>query len=181
MEASNAWTLALVGAAIGLVIGYLLGRIGGGKQDVLRQELNDAHSELARYKDQVNEHFETTAELVNGLTEQYRQVHQHLAAGAQTLCNDQRAGESLQASLQPRISKQDIPTVTDALENEDAEELPQPPRDYAPKTADEEGTLSDTYGLKSKQEEEVEETPTPADPSAAPVIEEDENRDSKRS
>lgn len=179
MEASNAWTLALVGAAIGLVIGYLLGRIGGGKQDTLKQELNDAHAELARYKEQVNEHFETTAELVNGLTEQYRQVHQHLAAGAQTLCNDQRPGESLQASLQPRISKQDIPTVTDALENEDADEQPQPPRDYAPKSGDEEGTLSDTYGLKKKQEEE-EEVQAPADPAAAPASEEEDTKERKR-
>ncbi len=176
MEASNAWTLALVGAAIGLVIGYLLGRIGGGQQDALRQELNDANADLARYKDQVNEHFETTAELVNGLTEQYRQVHQHLAAGAQTLCNDQRPGESLQASLQPRISTQEIPTVTDALENEDAEDLPQPPRDYAPKAGDEEGTLSDTYGLKSKPEEEP---AAPADPSAGAISEEDETKASK--
>ncbi|WP_432697971.1 YhcB family protein [Marinobacterium sp. YM272] len=179
MEASNAWTLALAGVAIGLVIGYLLGRAGRGNQEAMRKELDGAHAELARYKEQVTEHFETTADLVNGLTEQYRQVHQHLAAGAQTLCNDQRPGEALQASLQPRISSQDIPTVTDAVENEDAEEQPQPPRDYAPKTADQEGTLSDTYGIKRNAEENDDEVQAPADPST-PSEDEEPRKEEKQ-
>lgn len=179
MEASNAWTLALAGAAIGLVIGYLLGRMGRSNQDAMRKELDDAHAELAQYKEQVTEHFETTADLVNGLTEQYRQVHQHLASGAQTLCNDQRPGEALQASLQPRISKQDIPTVTDAVENEDSDEQPHPPRDYAPKAADQEGTLSDTYGIKSAPEEKDEELKPPADPST-PSMDDDNGKEEKQ-
>lgn len=161
MEASNAWILGFVGVAIGLVLGYLLGRGGSNQQQRMANELDAARSELDRYKEEVTEHFETTAELVNGLTEQYRRVHQHLASGAQTLCNDERPGEALQASLQPRLGKQDIPTVTDAVDNPDLEELPEPPRDYAPKRSDEEGTLSDRYGLRTKPEEEH----RPGDPS----------------
>ncbi|KEA63246.1 hypothetical protein ADIMK_2770 [Marinobacterium lacunae] len=159
MEASNAWTLGLVGIAIGLVLGYLLGRSNSSRQQEMASELNAARSELNRYKDEVTEHFETTAELVNGLTEQYRRVHQHLASGAQTLCSSEHAGESLQASLQPRLHKQDIPTVTDAVDNTEIDELPEPPRDYAPKSADEEGTLSDGYGLKQKPQQDDEEDP----------------------
>ncbi|MBV1787283.1 YhcB family protein [Marinobacterium sp. D7] len=163
MEVSNAWTLSLVGVAIGLVIGYLLGRSNSGRQQEMASELDAARAELNKYKDEVTEHFETTAELVNGLTEQYRRVHQHLASGAQTLCTNEQPGEALQASLQPRLHKQDIPTVTDAVDNAEAEELPEPPRDYAPKRDDQEGTLSDRYGLKAAQEEDEGEhqTPTP--------------------
>jgi len=157
VEASNAWTLGLVGVAIGLVIGYLLGRGNSGKQQEMAGELDAARSELNRYKEEVTEHFETTAELVNGLTEQYRRVHQHLASGAQSLSLNEHPGEALQASLQPRLNKHDIPTVTDAVDNAELEELPEPPRDYAPKQADEEGTLSDRYGLRAKGEESDEE------------------------
>ncbi|GGB83482.1 hypothetical protein GCM10011352_06660 [Marinobacterium zhoushanense] len=173
MEASNAWTLSLVGVAIGLVIGYLLGRSNSSRQQEMASELDAARAELNKYKDEVTEHFETTAELVNGLTEQYRRVHQHLATGAQTLCSNEQPGEALQASLQPRLHKQDIPTVTDAVDNAEVEELPEPPRDYAPKHADQEGTLSDRYGLKAAQEDgEEEQTPppdVPADKKAAPA------------
>ena len=47
MEASNVWPLALAGVAIGLVIGYLLGRAGRGNQESMRKELDSAHAELA--------------------------------------------------------------------------------------------------------------------------------------
>ncbi len=40
-------------------------------------------------------------------------------------------------------------------------EIIEPPRDYAPKSPDEEGTLSEKFGLKKEQEaDEEEEIPT---------------------
>ncbi len=171
MEQNNIWILTLVALAVGVLIGYLLGRVKGGSQSLV-EERDQVRNELESYKEQVTSHFAATAELVNGLTEQYRRVHQHLAAGAQTLCNDPDTVESLQSSLQPRLSKEDIPTVTDAVDNTEAEELPQPPRDYAPKGAGEEGTLSERYGLHRPQPEEAEEPAPLTDAAATPVAEE---------
>ncbi len=161
MDTSNIWILALVGVAVGLVIGYLLGRGSTEKQQQMSRELESTRAELESYREEVTTHFETTAELVNGLTEQYRRVHQHLANGAQTLCSDTHPAEALQAALQPRLTQQEIPTVTDAVDNEDSEQQPEPPRDYAPKRPDEEGTLSDRYGVKRDAPEEE---PVPAPP-----------------
>lgn len=166
METGNIWILALVGVAVGLVIGYLLGRGGAGKQQ-LSQELDSTRAELESYKQEVTGHFETTAELVNGLTEQYRRVHQHLASGAQALCGDTQPAQSLAASLQPPEVQQEIPTVTDELPADEPATPLEPPRDYAPKTPDEAGMLSEQFSARPKPEDK---TPPPVTPPVDPAI-----------
>ena len=47
---------------------------------MLRQELED-------YRLGVTAHFQKTAELLNGMAEQYRAVHHHMAEGASRLCD----------------------------------------------------------------------------------------------
>jgi len=158
VEQSSVWVIGIVALAIGAVIGYLMGRSSTNdtsQQDELTRQLDAAHQELNNYKEQVNGHFARTAELVNNLTESYKDVHQHLASSAQQLCKDGTAAQSLEASMQPRLAEEtevEIPTVTDAVPNAEANNIPEPPRDYAPKKADEEGTLSETYGLQEKAE-----------------------------
>lgn len=154
MEQTNIWIVTLVALGIGALIGFLLGRAGrgSGREQELIDELDNARSELDGYKRKVSEHFEETAELVNGLTDQYRKVHQHLASSAESLCPGLPASAALQHELQPGLSS-DIPTVTDALDNSEQEELPEPPRDYAPKKPDEAGTLSEEYGFDQKEAE----------------------------
>jgi uncharacterized membrane-anchored protein YhcB (DUF1043 family) len=170
VEQSNIWIITLIALAIGALIGYLLGRAGGSsnREQELVDELDSARSELEQYKTKVGHHFEETAELVNGLSEQYRKVHQHLANSAESLCPGLPASMALQHEAPPKLG-QDIPTVTDALDNSEQEELPEPPRDYAPKKSDEAGTLSESYGLSRKEQAEAEEhTKAPAahDPTA---------------
>ncbi|MDX9739902.1 MAG: YhcB family protein [Gammaproteobacteria bacterium] len=78
-------TLAGVGGA---VLGYFVGRLGsaGVKRSLqLDQDLRETRQELERYRTSVVEHFTTTAQLVNKLTDDYRAVYQHLARGAQDL------------------------------------------------------------------------------------------------
>lgn len=166
MEQTNIWIVTLVALGIGALIGFLLGRAGGGssREQELVDELDTARSELDSYKRKVSEHFEQTAELVNGLTDQYRKVHQHLASSAETLCPELPAAAALQNELRPGLNA-DIPTVTDALDNSEQEELPQPPRDYAPKKPDEAGTLSEEYGFDHKGQAEKAQ-PAAGDPTA---------------
>ncbi len=78
MEENSIWIIGIVALAAGALIGYLMGRSGdnSGQQKLVNQ-LNEAQQELSEYKEQVNSHFETTAALVNNLTESYREVHQH--------------------------------------------------------------------------------------------------------
>jgi hypothetical protein len=166
VEQTNIWIVTLVALGIGALIGFLLGRAGGSssREQELVDELDVARAELDGYKRQVSEHFEQTAQLVNGLTDQYRKVHQHLASSAESLCPGLPASAALQSELRPSLAAE-IPTVTDALDNNEQEELPQPPRDYAPKKPDEAGTLSEEYGFDRHKQAEAAQ-PTAADPTA---------------
>jgi len=169
VELENIWIIAAAALAVGALIGYLIGRSGDAEQQKrkLEEELTATRQEMDKYKQDVTSHFEQTASLVNELTDNYRKVHQHLASSAQALCPGQPAGSALKASLQPQqlVENLDQPDTTTAeapqkaaakpestVEQSDAtdetETHVEPPRDYAPKKPEDEGTLSDRYGLK---------------------------------
>lgn len=155
MEESNIWIIGLVALVVGAIVGYLVGRSGSdaGQRQSLSRQLDDAREELATYKQQVTDHFEKTADLVNQLTNTYKDVHQHLASGAQSLCVDQKASQALKDSMQPRLEAPDETATAPAEPRPDAKQTDhaEPPRDYAAKAADEEGTLSESYGFSRKQ------------------------------
>ncbi len=81
------WIVAAGGLATGAFLGWLLTSIahrrsGGGKNvHQLRKEMDD-------YREEVNEHFAKTAELFKDTTEKYRDLYEHLAGGAEGLCDD---------------------------------------------------------------------------------------------
>ncbi|MBR9866231.1 MAG: YhcB family protein [Oceanospirillales bacterium] len=162
MEDSSVWIIGIVALLAGTLIGYLMGRSGDtSSQQKLVDQLNEAQRDLSEYKEKVNGHFEKTAELVNNLTESYKQVHQHLAQGSETLCMGEHSPAQLSSQPQPAIAepvkdrpaeeKEQIPTVTEQVDTAtDEPEVVEPPRDYAIKNPDEEGTLSEKYGLKKK-------------------------------
>ena len=126
---------------VGLGLGTLLGRsmsAQGQKNRELENKLDQALQDKKAYEDEVHEHFTNTAGLLNNLTESYREVHNHMAVGATTLCQD-RGPISLE-----KITA-DPP----------AEEIPanladiQAPLDYAPKSSpNETGMLNEEFGLE---------------------------------
>lgn len=54
----------------------------------LEEKLASARNELAGYRGDVNQHFLKTSLLLGKLTNNYREVYEHLATGAQKLCNE---------------------------------------------------------------------------------------------
>ena len=140
-------TIVIVGAAAGLIIGLGLGLLlgrqsspSGQKHREVERKLDQVLQDKKAYEDEVVEHFSDTAKLLNNLTESYRDVHNHLAKGAATLCQ----GEG--------------PVSLERLEGaDDPAEIPahladiQPPLDYAPKSSpDETGMLNEEFGLERK-------------------------------
>ncbi len=148
-------TLIMMGAAVlimGLVIGVVFGRStspAGQKYRDVERKLDQILQDKKAYEDEVVEHFTDTAKLLNNLTESYRDVHNHLAKGAATLCQ----GEG--------------PISLDRLEDgRDPAEIPadladiHPPLDYAPKTSpDEKGMLNEEFGRERKPTEPSPESP----------------------
>jgi uncharacterized membrane-anchored protein YhcB (DUF1043 family) len=133
----NALAIFAVGVVSGALLLYLLlpARRQYGR---LMRERDEARKALNDYRRQVDHHFVRTAELVNQMTESYRQVHEHLSSGARDLCSEAGRRLASDASL-------------DALSAEDtaSAETPEtgPPLDYAPSAR---GTLSEDYGLEKK-------------------------------
>ena len=85
--ANNPWILALIGLLLGALIGMLLTLLferrksGGRTVEEMQREMDD-------YKEEVGNHFATTSELFQDMTEKYRDVYNHLASGSQNLCED---------------------------------------------------------------------------------------------
>ena len=162
MEESNIWIIGVVALVIGAVIGYLVGRSGNGTNQ--EHELEQAKLELDAYKEKVSSHFEETAELVNKMTESYRGVYQHLATGAAALC-DADTARSIESTMQPQLTAQKEVKAEEVTESDDStdESYVEPPRDYAPKKPDQEGTLSENYGVKDKDKKADSEEETEID------------------
>lgn len=163
MDQNTVWVIAIAALIVGALLGFLFGRNGsnGSREVRLAEELDRTQLELAKYRDEVNEHFSVTADLVNDLTNQYQKVHQHLASSASTLCRDEKLVESLQR--QAGIEQQSQPAEPETLSTGTAAESESRysmPLDYAPKReADEPGTLSDRFGLKNDAEEQSADRP----------------------
>ena len=116
---------AIVCLAIGIVVGVLFAshlKSSPARMKELESQIKSLKEAHGEYRDSVSDHFSMTAELVQHMTESYKEVYQHLASGAQDLCSTEVAGKLL-------------PTESDAVfeatsREEDAAGLI-PPKDYA--------------------------------------------------
>ncbi len=133
----------LVGAGLGAFLLYLF-RAQVYSRD-LEQRLHEAENTLQSYQRDVAEHFAQTSQLVNNLTQSYRDVHEHLANSALKLAT-------------PAISRQILASAnTSLLGDEKAyinEQSFEPPRDWAPKTQGSKGALSEDFGLHDEHQDE---------------------------
>ena len=124
---------------VGILLGVGLYRnntMSEKQAEQLKKQLSDARAKNEAYQQHVANHFSQTAHMLNDLTEKYKDIHQHLALGADQLCRDEE-GHSLivNSPLSDDINHANRPV--------------QQPLDYAPKsnTANS-GTLSEDYGLE---------------------------------
>ena len=91
----NAILLASAGVFILLVgggVGFWVGRSGVGGS---KARVEKAEAELEDYKRSVTEHFGQTAAHFQAIGEQYRELYDHMANGAQALCEPDEAGKQL--------------------------------------------------------------------------------------
>ena len=129
------------GAGLGILI-YHVFRAQFSSRN-LEQRLHKAESDLQSYQRDVAEHFTQTSELVNNMTNAYREVHEHLASGALKLAT-------------PAISRQILDSANSNLSGTNKaylkEQRIEPPRDWAPKTNNK-SSMSDDFGLDDDRNE----------------------------
>ncbi|MEH6562791.1 MAG: DUF1043 family protein, partial [Marinobacter sp.] len=120
---TNLILAAVAALIIGIVIGAVFSRSGQGstlRQRRAEQQTEEVRNEYLRYQAQVNEHFMESAHLLRRFNDAYRDVNQHMARGANRLCND----EEWLAELAEETSRKRLEEVS--------ENGAEPPRDYAP-------------------------------------------------
>lgn len=138
----------IVGAIIG--IGLLKGLSPQEKQNrSLENRLQQAENQLKDYQHEVTAHFMETSQLVNTLTQSYKDVHEHLASSALKLTNPDISRQLIEAGdgkllTKPKGTKQDTELLNEA------------PRDWAPKNPGDKGQLSEDFGLDNKNEDSLE-------------------------
>lgn len=150
----------LVSLLAGSILGFLLsGNLGGRKRSHETEErLARAEETLVEYQRDVAQHFAQTTELVNTLTESYRDMHEHLAHGALTLSTPEISRQLLSPDNQPPG------TVTADTSEAILAVGVQAPRDWAPKKQGQEGALSEGYGLKGEERPLAEDNPPEPSP-----------------
>lgn len=85
------WESTLIGLVIGIVIGAVTMRFGNRKlrqQQALQNELNKSKTELEEYRQELVGHFARSAELLDNMARDYRQLYQHMAKTSNNLLPD---------------------------------------------------------------------------------------------
>lgn len=143
MESITVYLIGILCFAFGMVIGGLVfARFMPDQQKNrdLEKHLHETQDELKSYQTEVTQHFGDTAHLLRQLAESYRDVHNHLAQGAQELTSQT---DSTMINKLPEIE-----TIKEAEGDTDVTQ----PLDYAPKsTPFDRGTLDEEYGLEKVQ------------------------------
>jgi uncharacterized membrane-anchored protein YhcB (DUF1043 family) len=125
----------------GIVVGVVFaGRLNlsASRIEALEKQILDLKEGHTDYRNNVSDHFGMTAELVQHMTESYREVYQHLATGAQDLCSNEVARKLLPA---------ESGSVFENNGNEEPSGL-NPPKDYAAKqNPEQKGALAEDFGL----------------------------------
>jgi len=101
------WATALITFALGIGCGaaftYLMSGNGRRRTNELQEQLDQLQQEFDSYRDQVGLHFRKTSELVQTMTDSYRNVYEHLARGSEALCQDPVSTPRLDFPQQTRL------------------------------------------------------------------------------
>ncbi|NRB39831.1 MAG: DUF1043 family protein [Pseudomonadales bacterium] len=127
------------GAAAGLFLGSRLSATPQ-KTRELEKHLHEKQDEIKAYQREVTEHFTETSQRLQQLAESYKDIHNHLAQGADKLSGQ---GSGHNAPIIERIENNTVATANDTPDTVSA------PLDYAPKTTPfDKGTLNEDYNLE---------------------------------
>ncbi len=136
------WLLPTLALVAGVAIGFLVARLlPNAAPNRTQRQLDDIQERFDSYQNEVVTHFNSTAALVQKLTQSYQDVQEHLAEGANRLALDELTRQRLLAALHADSAQAPRERLTPPR-NQEA------PKDYAPKTPNAPGMLDEQYGLK---------------------------------
>ncbi|OUS31697.1 hypothetical protein A9Q99_03800 [Gammaproteobacteria bacterium 45_16_T64] len=151
----------IIGAAAGAIACYF-GLSKQRAESSVEKQMRELQEEFTAYRENVNQHFNKTANLVNDLTDNYISVQKHLENAATSFSEPPKSFDIEDANLEALPSEKTEfttleiqPPVEDETEEDAAfaGEAAAPPRDYAPKKdPKEQGTLDEGFRLQEPAE-----------------------------
>ena len=153
-------TVTIIAFIVGAVLGalgcfFVMTRLRA--QGNIEQQLRELQEEFTAYRENVNTHFNKTAEMVNTLTENYLSVQKHLEDAADSFAEPPKSFQ-LQTALPSKktefvsLEAKQKPEVKQKPDAKFEEDDMKQPRDYAPKSGGKDkGTLSEDFGLHDSQ------------------------------
>ena len=125
------WTYALIGLAVGIIIGFLICRVtvpGIKHQKSLKQDLEKSKYELEQYRQELVDHFATSATMLEALAKDFNKMYDHMASTSKELM------PNLPEQDNPFSARLDEMTLSPELNKKVAhikEEIDSQPKDYA--------------------------------------------------
>lgn len=120
-------TLIVVGL-IALMVGFFIGRVFSGRNNAANKQTEAALKEaeaaqkaLADYKETVSTHFGKTADLVDNLTQSYKDVYEHLGNSAKSLLTDAQMQQHLASRASSAVTLSYIDNATETSETTNTE------------------------------------------------------------
>ena len=80
----------------GLVVGAIIMYFASGSSRNEEEKIAQVEKKLNKYQQDVVQHFETTADLVDDLTQSYKKVFDHLSVSAKQLLTDEQVKEQIE-------------------------------------------------------------------------------------
>ena len=137
--------LLLAGAGIG----FLLGRKG---RSNATSQLEETRAEYDDYRKDVTRHFDQTAQQFQAIGQQYRDLYEHMAKGAQAFCVPTEPGSELPFSTQTRLPT-DIEETEDVIEETPELVAEEQPKDHAaPESVDDKPLPSEAAADEAPEE-----------------------------
>lgn len=123
---------SLILVAAGVIIGVLISQIltrNHRHESSLKKELEQNRAEFKAYRKQVNEHFQSSAQMLDELAQQYQKIYQHMAEQSTQLLDDQRQNSPM-FDPDKKILYSPTPSQLDAEVDAPEEQPSTPPKDY---------------------------------------------------
>ncbi len=162
--------IALLMLGIGIGLGVAIGRSMYSTEDhseALQQEMDQLKKEYDDYRNSVNQHFATTSDLVNELTNSYRKVYQHLATGAQTLCLPAGKAPDLELPQTPLYEAENDNRGKDEDSSTQAQEATSDAQADTAQTHDDEAAEKSPAQAQENTQDSDTSQPTTAEPQAS--------------
>lgn len=148
--------IAIVAVLVGMFLGFILSKATSKGENTgnLKNQMDSLQERFASYQDEVINHFNTTATLSNKITQDYQEMQTHLAHSVEALVADEELRAKLLISIQAPVKALDY-TAQPLVAQSDVAPNPTAysdiPKDYAPKSPGELGTLAEEFGAKHRK------------------------------